>query len=101
MSLASDRLVHTDSLVQVALTITIAYISFFVGENELKVSGVLATIFAALMISKYATPLVVHKDGLGAVWHAMEYFGNTVLFTLCGVFSYESCKKWSGQISGG
>ena len=43
MSLVSDRLVHTDSLVQVALTICLAYISFFVGENELKVSGVLAT----------------------------------------------------------
>ena len=43
MSLVSDRLVHTDSLVQVALTITLAYISFFVGENEMKVSGVLAT----------------------------------------------------------
>lgn len=89
MSLASDRLVHSDSLVQaipisgqnfgiwtrhdwativsrftnadlaqVTLTITVAYISFFAGENELKLSGVLATIFAALMVGKYAHPLV-------------------------------------------
>ena len=28
-----------------------------------------------------------------AVWHAMEYFGNTILFVLCGLFAYESCKK--------
>lgn len=40
------------------LTITVAYISFFAGENELKLSGVLATIFAALMVGKYAHPLV-------------------------------------------
>ncbi|CAE7556879.1 NHX7 [Symbiodinium pilosum] len=93
MSLASDRLVHTDSLVQVAVTITVAYMAFFIGENELRVSGVLAAIFAALMMSKFAKPLVCHKDGMEAVWHAMEYFGNTILFVLCGLFAYESCKK--------
>eukprot|EP00439_Symbiodinium_sp_Y106_P087389 s397_g48.t3 len=92
-SLASDRLVHTDALVQVSLTITAAYLAFFIGENELKVSGVLAAIFAALMMSKFATPLVCHKEGMLAVWHTMEYFGNTVLFVLCGLFAYESCSK--------
>eukprot|EP00434_Breviolum_minutum_P020185 symbB.v1.2.017800.t1/scaffold1394.1/size200789/23 len=93
MSLASDRLVHSDSLVQVTLTITVAYISFFAGENELKLSGVLATIFAALMVGKYAHPLVCNQDGLGAVWHLLEFFGNTILFVLCGVFSYTSTKN--------
>ena len=109
-------------------------------ENELHVSGVLAAIFAALMMSKYAKPLVCHKeswighegpitrqrwrvlspvsltcvmrnltqvpkpfkltaslgrlqDGMDAVWHAMEYFGNTILFVLCGLFAYESFTK--------
>lgn len=93
MSLASNRLVHSDSLVQVTLTITVAYVSFFVGENELKLSGVLATIFAALMVGKYAQPLVCDKDGLAAVWHLLEFFGNTILFVLCGVFSYTSTKN--------
>ena len=51
-----------ESLAQVTLTITVAYISFFVGENELKLSGVLATIFAALMVGKFAQPLVCDKD---------------------------------------
>ena len=27
------------------------------------------------------------------MWHTMEYFGNTVLFVLCGLFAYESCSK--------
>ncbi|CAK9016433.1 Sodium/hydrogen exchanger 7 (Na(+)/H(+) exchanger 7) (NHE-7) (Protein SALT OVERLY SENSITIVE 1) [Durusdinium trenchii] len=93
ISLASDRLVHTDSLVQVTLTITVAYVSFFVGENELKVSGVLATIFTALMVSRICKPLLCDKDGLQAIWHTLEFFGNTILFVLCGVFAYTACKK--------
>ena len=48
---------------QVSLTLAVAYISFFAGENELKLSGVLATIFAALMVGKYAQPLVCDKAG--------------------------------------
>ncbi|CAK8989103.1 Sodium/hydrogen exchanger 7 (Na(+)/H(+) exchanger 7) (NHE-7) (Protein SALT OVERLY SENSITIVE 1) [Durusdinium trenchii] len=97
MSLASNRLVHSDSLVQVSLTLAVAYISFFAGENELKLSGVLATIFAALMVGKYAQPLVCDKDALAAVWHLLEFFGNTVLFVLCGVFAFESAQivRWS------
>jgi hypothetical protein len=58
----SPGLTPWESLAQVTLTITVAYVSFFVGENELKLSGVLATIFAALMVGKYAQPLVCDKD---------------------------------------
>lgn len=93
------------------LTITVAYVSFFVGENELKVSGVLATIFTALMVSRICKPLLCDKaasafhldtcsarllccqDGLQAIWHTLEFFGNTILFVLCGVFAYTACKK--------
>ncbi|CAK9099545.1 unnamed protein product [Durusdinium trenchii] len=77
----------------VTLTITVAYVSFFVGENELKVSGVLATIFTALMVSRICKPLLCDKDGLQAIWHTLEFFGNTILFVLCGVFAYTACKK--------
>ena len=41
-----------------------------------------------LLISLWA-----REDGLAAVWHLLEFFGNTILFVLCGVFSYTSTKN--------
>lgn len=37
------------------------------------------------------------QDALAAVWHLLEFFGNTVLFVLCGVFAFESAQivRWS------
>lgn len=87
---ASNKLAHSDFLIQLSLTITMAYLAFFIGENELKVSGVLAAIFAALMLGKYAAPFLVSQEGTGHVWHTLEFFGNTILFVLCGVIQYVS-----------
>lgn len=35
----------------------------------------------------------LREDGLAAVWHLLEFCGNTILFVLCGVFSYTSTKN--------
>lgn len=82
---ASDKLNHSHHLIQVALTVTVAYLAFFIGENELKVSGVLSTLFAALVLGRTAWPLFCSQEGIEHVWHAIEFFGNTVLFVLTGV----------------
>ena len=50
-------------------------------------------IFTALMVSKYSKPLLCDKDALHTIWHMLEFFGNTILFVLCGVFGYVACKK--------
>lgn len=97
IALASDKLVHTDDLIQLSLTVTVAYLAFIIGENELKVSGVLAVIFTALKLSQWAGPLIIDPGGIQHVWHLMEYLGNTVLFIFCGIMSYDSWAKvaWS------
>eukprot|EP00746_Dinoflagellata_sp_MGD_P004011 gnl/MRDRNA2_/MRDRNA2_107772_c0_seq1.p1 gnl/MRDRNA2_/MRDRNA2_107772_c0~~gnl/MRDRNA2_/MRDRNA2_107772_c0_seq1.p1 ORF type:complete len:906 (+),score=138.75 gnl/MRDRNA2_/MRDRNA2_107772_c0_seq1:200-2917(+) len=97
ISMVADKLIHTDHLVQLSLTISIAYLAFFVGENELGVSGVLATLFAALVFGKAAWPLFCNTEGIEHVWHAIEFFGNTILFILCGLEFYQSVKKVEGR----
>lgn len=92
LSMVADKLVHSDHIVQLALTITVAYLAFFIGENELHVSGVLATLFAALMFGKAAWPLFCNSEGIEHVWHAIEFFGNTILFILCGIIFYASMR---------
>lgn len=97
ISWAGDSFVHSDHLVQLALTVTAAYLVFFFGEQELKVSGVLATIFCALILGKAAWPLFCCSEAVQHVWHALEFFGNTILFLLCGLVFYTSLQNIEAQ----
>ncbi len=54
ISFASRRLNSEDVLVQVVLTISCAYLSFFIGEHFLHVSGVLTCIFSGKYANIYA-----------------------------------------------
>eukprot|EP00928_Gymnodinium_smaydae_P038182 TRINITY_DN26384_c0_g6_i2.p1 TRINITY_DN26384_c0_g6~~TRINITY_DN26384_c0_g6_i2.p1 ORF type:complete len:1061 (+),score=171.71 TRINITY_DN26384_c0_g6_i2:98-3184(+) len=90
MSMASDKLNHADHIVQLSLTVAFAYLSFFLAERVLKVSGVLACVFTALMIGRAVWPLLCSEEGVSHVWHALEFFGNTILFMLCGLIFYNS-----------
>jgi NhaP-type Na+/H+ or K+/H+ antiporter len=87
MSLASRRFSHSDITVQTSITLCCAYLSFFLGESEAGVSGVLCVVAAALVLAKFAWPVVVSHDSLENVWHAFEYLGNTLIFMLAGVIS--------------
>ena len=87
MARASRRFSHSDITVQTSITVCCAYLSFFMGESEAGVSGVLCVVAAALVLAKYAWPVVVSHDSLENVWHAVEYFGNTLIFVLAGVIS--------------
>ena len=73
--------------IQTAITLCAAYLSFFMGESESTVSGVLCCVSAALVLAKHAWPIVNSHEALENVWHALEYFGNTVLFFLAGVIT--------------
>ena len=87
MSEASRKFSHSDVIVQTAVTVCCAYLSFFLGESEARVSGVLTTVAAALVLAKFAWPVVVSHEALENVWHAFEYFGNTLIFMLAGVIT--------------
>eukprot|EP01041_Mallomonas_annulata_P003036 gene3036-5952_t len=71
LAMASRRLNTEDVTIQVALTICCAYLSFFVGEYMLHVSGVLCCCFA-------------EQNTMNNIWETIEWFGNTLIFLLAG-----------------
>jgi NhaP-type Na+/H+ or K+/H+ antiporter len=95
MRRVSRKTVETDMTVQIALTFCCAYLSFFVAESEAGVSGVLCTVFAALVLAKETWPAVCNEHSMHTVWEAVEYLGNTLIFMLAGVIT--GTKIWVGM----
>ena len=90
MANATRKHSESDGIIQLSITVLTAYLSFFIGESECGVSGVLACVGAALVLARYAWPIVNSHEALEAVWHALEYFGNTVIFFLTGVIIHRA-----------
>jgi len=84
---ASNKLDHNSSVIQVSLTLCCAYGSFIVAEGVFKISGVLANVAAALVLAHHMWPAVVSKEAMHTTWHMLEYLGNTVIFFLAGALS--------------
>jgi NhaP-type Na+/H+ or K+/H+ antiporter len=85
ISIANRRLEKEDKTIQMSLTIVCAYLSFFVGEEVLGVSGVICCCAAGFTISLLGTPLILDHDTMSSVWEAIEWIGNTLLFLLAGL----------------
>eukprot|EP00931_Biecheleriopsis_adriatica_P058425 TRINITY_DN34775_c0_g1_i1.p1 TRINITY_DN34775_c0_g1~~TRINITY_DN34775_c0_g1_i1.p1 ORF type:complete len:1179 (+),score=197.98 TRINITY_DN34775_c0_g1_i1:60-3596(+) len=98
MSSASQKHSHADSTIQTTVTVGIAFLAFYVSEWEIQMSGVLATISAGLVLAKYAWPIVADPGSLENVWHAFEYFGNTLIFFIAGVLTRRAL--WNDVIQG-
>jgi NhaP-type Na+/H+ or K+/H+ antiporter len=86
--LACDRLDHDHAgMLQTTLTLCCAYWSFCLAEGWLKISGVLCTVSASLMLADKMWPYVVDKQSMLHIWHMVEYIGNTVIFFLAGALT--------------
>lgn len=87
IKLANNKLNHDSIVIQTALTICIAYSSFALAEGAFHISGVLATVAAALIMAHKMWPNVVCKESMHDIWHMIEYFGNTIIFFLSGALT--------------
>ena len=81
---ANHRLKEEDTIVQMATTICCAYLSFFVAEYVVGVSGVICCCAAAITLSCYAQPLFLKPESIHTIWCAFEWIGNTLIFTFAG-----------------
>jgi len=88
---ARKRTGHTALLVQVALTLSVAYLSFFLAEGVLGFSGVLAVVVAAIVVGSWGWSAFVDRHAMQEFWHTLEYLMNTLLFFLSG---YLMGRKW-------
>mmetsp|Transcript_21741 Transcript_21741/g.40384 ORF Transcript_21741/g.40384 Transcript_21741/m.40384 type:complete len:1398 (+) Transcript_21741:86-4279(+) len=87
----TSQLQHTHAgMIQISLTICCAYWSFIISEGVLKINGVLATVFAALVLAHQMWPAIIHKESMHTVWHTLEYLGNTIIFFLAGALTGKS-----------
>lgn len=87
IALASNKLEQHNTVIQVSLTLCCSYWSFCIAEGIFGISGVLATVAAALVLAHSMWAHVVSKESMHTFWHMLEYLGNTVIFFLAGALT--------------
>ena len=80
-------LVDEDPFIEISLTTILAYASFVIGEHYLHVSGVMATVAAAVTLGGWGrtkiSPSVSHL--LSELWEFLAYIANALIFFLVGL----------------
>ena len=79
--------VFNNPLVEISLSVGVAYTVFFIAEHSFHVSGVVALVALALMFSSIGrTKISPEVAGfLHHFWEMMAHFANTLIFLLVGV----------------
>ena len=75
------------ALVEVTLTISLAYLSFLVAEHYLHVSGVMAVVTSALMLGSYGRTSMTATGWhlLAETWETIGFWANSLIFLLVGI----------------
>ncbi|NJN45420.1 MAG: sodium:proton antiporter [Candidatus Competibacteraceae bacterium] len=71
----------------ILLSVIMAYVAFIAAEHLFHVSGVMATVASALVLSAFGLPRLPDRigDALREVWEFLALVGNTLLFLLVGL----------------
>jgi len=76
---------YEESVVQVCATIGVAYLTFYVAEAVLHMSGVLAVVCCGVTAKAFASTLIIDEEMMSKFWVLVEHLLNTILFALGGV----------------
>ena len=96
MKLARRRLSIEHNTVQMALTVSCSYISFFLAQYVLEVSGIISCCAAGVIIAWLSPPLILQPEQMEVLWHMLEWVGNTMIFAVAGLI----VGKYSDVVSG-
>ncbi|NND67521.1 MAG: hypothetical protein HKN19_08040, partial [Halioglobus sp.] len=79
--------VEEDALIEISLTTILAYFSFLIAEHMLHVSGVMATVAAALTIGGWGRSKISHSvsEYLEHFWEYLAFVANALIFLLVGL----------------
>lgn len=79
--------IFNQPLVEITLTITAAYIAYFIAEHVFHVSGVVAVVSLGLMLASFGRTRISPEvaDFLHHFWHMMAHIANTLIFVLVGI----------------
>jgi CPA1 family monovalent cation:H+ antiporter len=88
------------ALVEVTLTISLAYLSFLVAEHYLHVSGVMATVTAALVMGSLGRTGMSGSGWhlLSETWENLGFWANSLIFVLVGMAVPEILSVFSGSM---
>ncbi|MEJ6595135.1 cation:proton antiporter [Parasphingorhabdus sp.] len=75
------------ALVEVTLTISLAYLSYLIAEHYLHVSGVMATVTAALVMGSFGRTSISSPGWhlLQETWENIGFWANSLIFVLVGM----------------
>ncbi|RYG67573.1 sodium:proton antiporter, partial [archaeon] len=76
---------ESDVLVQIAITLCCAYLTFFLAQNTFEISGVLACCGAGTVLCCLSPPLILSHESMHKVWGMVEWCLNTAIFLLAGL----------------
>ena len=91
IGLLNHRMRKEDTIMQISMTLCCAYLSFFVAEYTLEVSGVLACCTAGVVLAMLSPALIFESESMESVWLTIEWIGNTLIFTLAGLIIGKRC----------
>ncbi|WP_416899240.1 MAG: cation:proton antiporter [Minwuia sp.] len=86
------------ALVEVTLTISLAYLSFLIAEHYLHVSGVMAVVTAALVMGSLGRTSMSGGGWhlLSETWENLGFWANSLIFVLVGMAVPEILSVFSG-----
>ncbi|MCH7929470.1 MAG: cation:proton antiporter [Proteobacteria bacterium] len=78
---------HGMPLVEITLTVCLAYLSFLIAEHYLHVSGVMAVVTAALVVGSYGRTTISPETWhpLTETWEQLGFWANSLIFILVGL----------------
>jgi CPA1 family monovalent cation:H+ antiporter len=86
-------------LVEITLTVVLAYLAFLIAEHYLHVSGVMAVVTAGLVMGSYGrtkvSPATWH--GLHETWEQLGFWANSLIFFLVGILVPNILKDFTGE----
>ncbi|CAG7822907.1 unnamed protein product [Allacma fusca] len=84
-------LIFNDATVEITITLVAAYMTYYVGEDILGVSGVMAVVALGITMGAEKTSISPEiEDFVHHFWAMLGYFANTVLFMIVGILITET-----------
>ncbi|KAH6926392.1 hypothetical protein HPB50_018099 [Hyalomma asiaticum] len=78
--------VFNDSVIEITITLSSAYITYYLAETVLQVSGVLAVVALGVVISANKVSISPEvEEFVHSFWEMLSYLANTLIFIIVGI----------------
>ncbi|XP_023213509.1 sodium/hydrogen exchanger 8-like, partial [Centruroides sculpturatus] len=78
--------IFNDAVIEITVTLSAAYLTYYLAEVVLHVSGLLAVVILGVVISAEKASISPEVEGfVHRFWEMLSYFANTVIFIVVGL----------------